>query len=62
MRLLPISLSYRFDLGELDAFLHDIADLAFYLFEHARERGAQGLLGATAPRFVCQPPGPSLMM
>src|SRR5260370_14011862 len=32
------------DLGEFDAFLHDIADLAFYSFQHACERRAQGLL------------------
>src|SRR5260370_10860778 len=32
------------DLGEFDAFLHDIADLAFSSFQHACERRAQGLL------------------
>src|ERR1700674_701978 len=42
--LMLISRSCRLDLGEFDAFLHDIADLAFYHLQHARERRAQGLL------------------
>src|ERR1700682_3006430 len=42
--LMLVSRSQRLDLGELDAFLHDIADLAFYHFQHASERRAQGLL------------------
>src|SRR5260370_41084462 len=42
--LMLISRSQRLDLGEFDAFLHDIADLAFYHFQHARERRTQGLL------------------
>src|SRR5450631_831444 len=42
--LMLISRSCRFDFGEFDAFLHDIADLAFYRLQHAGEWRAQGLL------------------
>src|SRR6185312_14585993 len=42
--LMLISSGSRLDLGEFDAFLHDIADLAFDLFQQACERRAQGLL------------------
>src|SRR5260370_9527304 len=42
--LMLISRSCRLDFGEFDAFLHDIADLAFHHLQHARERRAQGLL------------------
>src|SRR6267142_535285 len=38
------SRSGRLDFGEFDAFLHDIADLAFYHFQHACEGRTQGLL------------------
>src|SRR5882724_2765716 len=38
------SRSGRLDFGEFDAFLHDIADLAFYHFQHACEWRTQGLL------------------
>src|ERR1700675_4320729 len=41
--LMLISQSYRFDLGEFHAFLHDIADLAFYHFQNTCEWRAQGL-------------------
>jgi hypothetical protein len=35
-----ISSGNRLDFGEFDAFLHDIADLALDLFQHAGERRA----------------------
>src|SRR5665213_3618401 len=41
--LMLISSGSRLDLGELDAFLHDIADLAFDLFQHTGERRTQRL-------------------
>src|SRR3982074_92915 len=41
--LMLISRNCRLDLGELDAFLHDIADLAFYHLQHAPKRCPQGL-------------------
>src|SRR6202012_906510 len=34
----------RFELGELDTLLHDVADLALDLLQHAREGRAQRLL------------------
>src|SRR5262249_46742893 len=42
--VLLIGASSGFDLGEFDAFLHDIADLAFDRLQRARERRTQGLL------------------
>src|SRR5713226_9961742 len=38
------SRSCRLDFGKLDAFLHDVADLAFYRLQDAREWSAQRLL------------------
>src|SRR6266403_1618248 len=52
------------DLGEFDAFLHDIADLAFYQFQHARARRAEGLLHfhdlESQDRCALLQPGPLL--
>src|SRR5216683_3037463 len=42
--LMLVSLTCGLDLGEFDALLHDIADLALYHFEDAGEWCAQGLL------------------
>ena len=42
--LMLISRGNRLDLGEFDALADDIPDLAFYHFQHASERRAQGLL------------------
>jgi len=38
-----VSRGCRLDLGEFDALADDIPDLAFYHFQHAGERRAQGL-------------------
>src|SRR5258706_5785899 len=42
--LMLVSLICRLDLGEFDAFLHDIADLALDRLQDAGEWRAQGLL------------------
>ena len=57
----------RLDFGEFDAFADDIADLAFDLLQHARERRAQGLLhlhrlrasGSPRPSPALRPPRPA---
>src|SRR5260370_10518851 len=42
--LMLFSRGYRLDLGESHALADDIADLAFYRFQHAGERRTQSLL------------------